>query len=537
MKRTFRFDEVLEAVPAGHSVLLERIAQTAAARGTALYLVGGPVRDLLLARPLRDLDLLVEEDARALAEAVIEGHPAAGLTLESHARFGTLQLRAGEAALDLARTRRERYATPGALPEVEPGSLAEDLWRRDFGVNALVLPLDAKNPTRLQTVIDEVGGLADLAEGRLRVLHPKSFHDDPTRAFRGARLAARLGMKLERRSRNALRDALRDGAFGAVSGERYRRELSLVFEEPRQGADAGRILQLLSELHVLAALEPGLELARDRQAPLRRLSRSIELPEWPAPRWRPWISGLSIWLAPLTSVARRRALERFAIRGEQAARILRFPVEAERTLRALEKARGRGAVDALLGDLAEESLQASFALADVAIRRRILRWGAEDKRRRAPVVGTDLTELGISGPDVGRGLARIRAAFLDGEIANREEALVLALELARRSARAPGRRRGGKRISKPLAVAADGSILDTAPRRRRGTSNAEPVSESGSVPESVSSAVATRVSAPAASPDPARDPARDSARDPSKGSSRQSPGKSSRQTIRTDTTR
>ena len=237
---------------------------------------------------------------------------------------------------------------------------------------------------------------------------------------------------------------------------------------------------------MLAALEPGLELPRDRQASLRRLSRSIELPEWAAPRWRPWLAGLSIWLSPLPSVTRRRTLERFAIRGEQAARILRFPVEGERTLRALEKARGRGAVDALLSELAEESLQAVFALADVAIRRRILRWGAEDKRRRAPVVGTDLTELGISGPDVGRGLARIRAAFLDGEIANREEALVLALELARRSARAPGRRRSSKRVSKRTAVAPDGSILDTAPRRRRRAPSPEPASESGSLPASSS---------------------------------------------------
>jgi hypothetical protein len=183
-------------------------------------------------------------------------------------------------------------------------------------------------------------------------------------------------------------------------------------------------------------------------------------------RWRPWIAGLSIWLAPLPAVNRRRTLERFAIRGEQAARILRFGAEGERTLRALARARGRGAVDALLLTLDEESLQAIFALADVATRRRILRWGAEDKRRRAPVVGSDLTELGIQGPDVGRGLARIRAAFLDGEIANREEALGLALELARRSQRTAGRR-AGKRAAKPASVAPDGTILDTAPRRLR----------------------------------------------------------------------
>ncbi len=466
MKTAHRFDEVLEFVPPAQARLLERIARTAAERAQPIHLVGGPVRDLLLGRALRDLDLLVEGDARALAEAVVRAHPEIGLRLESHARFGTLRLASAEAELDVAGTRRERYERPGALPEVESGSLEEDVGRRDFSVNALVLPLDAAAPSRACEVVDLVGGIPDLAAGRLRVLHGRSFHDDPTRAFRGARLAVRLGFKFERRSRTALRDALRDGAFGAVSGERFRRELVMVFEEPRRGVDAGRVLALLSETHVLSALEPGLVLPRDRQAPLRRLSRSIETPEWPVARWRPWLAGLSIWLAPLPVVTRRRTLERLSIRGEQAARIFRFANEGERTLRALAKARGRGAVDALLSELGEETIQAVFALADVAIRRRMLRWGAEDRRRRAPVVGTDLVELGIQGPDVGRGLARIRAAFLDGEIANREEALVLALELARRAARSANRgaaRRGKKRG----AVAPGDAILDTAPRRGR----------------------------------------------------------------------
>jgi tRNA nucleotidyltransferase (CCA-adding enzyme) len=521
VKRAFRFDEVLEALSPAHALLLERLARAAAERATPLFLVGGPVRDLLLGRTLRDLDLMIEGETRPLGEAVLAAHPEAGLTLESHDRFGTLHLASADAALDLARTRRERYEKPGALPEVEPGTLAEDLWRRDFGINALVLPLDARSPGRAVEVIDEVGGLGDLEAGVLRVLHPRSFHDDPTRAFRGARLAARLGLKLERRSRTALRDALRDGAFGAVSGERFRRELALVFEEPHQGVDAGRVLQWLDELHVLAALEPGLELPREAQGALRRLSRSIEAPEWPTARWRPWIAGLSIWLAPLASSTRRRTLERFAIRGEQAARILRFAAERDRVLHDLEKARGRGAVDALLGDLAEESLQAIHALAEVAIRRRILRFCAEDRRRRAPVVGSDLTELGISGPDVGRGLARIRAAFLDGEIANREEALVLAQELARRSARAPRRSSKARVTAKspaqsaakstpraPVpspptspAVAPDGSILDTAnERRRRGRPRIVPASDLAADPVSPPSTPARPSSPPNKTP-------------------------------------
>lgn len=497
MKDAFRFDEVVDALPPGHARLLERIARAAAQQGVRLHLVGGPVRDLLLARPLRDLDLLVETDASALAYAVARADPATPVEFESHARFGTLRLRTAEAEADLARTRRERYAHPGALPEVEPSTLEEDVLRRDFAVNALVLPLDVDARAQAIAVIDHVGGVADLAEGRLRVLHDRSFHDDPTRAFRGARLAVRLGLRLERRSRTALRDALRDGAFGAVSGERYRRELALLFEEPRQGVDAGRILQLLSDMHVLAALEPGLALPRDRQAPLRRLSRSLESPEWSGGRFRSWVAGLSIWLAPLPAVTRRRTLERFAIRGEQAARILRFASEGERVLRALAKARGRGAVDAILSELAEETLQAVFALADVKIRRRIVRWGAEDKRRRSPVVGSDLTALGIQGPDVGRGLARIRAAFLDGELANREEALVLAQELARRSARAPKRRDRTKNADSPRrtrTVAPDGPILDTAsrPRPRAGREDQEIRSDDAPIAEA----------APVSAPDP-----------------------------------
>ncbi|MBY0401052.1 hypothetical protein K2X89_12205 [Myxococcota bacterium] len=515
MSRAFRFDEVQDALPTAHAKLLEWVARAAAERGTRLHLVGGPVRDLLLGRALRDLDLLLESDAVPLAEAVVRAHPETALELEVHARFGTLTLRSPDASLDLATTRRETYAQPGALPEVEPGTLEQDVLRRDFAVNALVLPLDAGEPTRPQAVVDGVGGLADLAEGRLRILHDRSFHDDPTRAFRGARLAVRLGMKLERRSRTALRDALRDGAFGAVSGERFRRELMLVFEEPRQGVDAGRILQWLSEMHVLAALEPGLALPRDRLAPLRRFSHSLERPEWPVGRFRPWLAGVSIWLSPLANVTRRRALERFAIRGDQAARILRFAREGERALRVLGQARGRGAVDALLGEQSEESLQAIFALADVAIRRRIVRWGAEDKRRRSPVIGSDLTALGIAGPDVGRGLARIRAAFLDGEIANREEALVLAQELARRRGRTPKRRAREVRGNGSAAVAAGGAILDTGPRHRRKT-------RAGALP-----------------PGPASNPGFPSASEPIPVSPPDPsiPSKASRKTPRTDPTR
>jgi tRNA nucleotidyltransferase (CCA-adding enzyme) len=459
VKTALSLDDILGAVPDETGALLSRIAQVAETQKTTIHLVGGPVRDLLLERALVDVDLVVEGDARALAEAVLKESGGDALALVSHDRFGTVRIEAPDAQIDLAQLRNESYAHPGALPDVEAGTLAQDLRRRDFSINALICRLRASEPSKPMPIVDLEGGLEDLGQRRLRILHSRSFHDDPTRVWRAARFAARLGFSLDRKSRKVLRDALRDGSFGAVSGERWRRELQLTFEEARRGVHAGQVLRALSDWHVLSALEPGLLLGPDRMVPLRRLSRAIALPEWPAPRWRPWVAGLAIWLAPLPAALRRRSLERFSIRGEQARRIVQFGRDADRTLRALARARGRGAVDAALGDLPEETVQALFALAGSSVRRRILRWGAEDRRRRAPVGGAELTELGLAGAEVGRALARIRSGFLDGEVANREEALALAEEIAKRASRrgSDARSRGPKRQK----VARRSAIADT----------------------------------------------------------------------------
>jgi tRNA nucleotidyltransferase (CCA-adding enzyme) len=504
MKKSLRFEEVLAAIPDATAGFLELTVRVARGTGHELYLVGGPVRDLLLGRPLVDMDLMVASDASGLVDAIRAEVGEASLRVLEHPRFGTFHLETDDAALDLANLRHETYAHSGALPDVVDGTFDQDARRRDFTINALSYRIDLANPAKAREIIDQCGGLDDLAAKRLRVLHPRSFHDDPTRAWRAARFAARLGFSLDRGSRSALRDALRDGAFGSVSGERFRRELILGFDEAERGTHPGRILRLLSDWHVLGALEPGLELRRDRMAPLRKLGRAVENPEWATPRWKPWISGLSIWLAPLPAALRRRTLERFSIRGDQATRIARFGRDADRILRGLSRARGRGAVDAMLGDLSEEVVQSLYALAETAVRRRVLRWGAEDRRRRAPVAGSDLTDIGLVGPEIGRALARIRSGFLDGEIANREEALALAEELARRSSgrqarsKKPSKKKKGRPATRKKArssasrsgrVAGDGPIADTpggrtptdgSPRQRLPPGGSEPMTTTDS---------------------------------------------------------
>jgi tRNA nucleotidyltransferase (CCA-adding enzyme) len=429
------------AIPGEAASLLQEILREADARGLAVFLVGGPVRDLLLGREVRDVDLVVERRG-ALGAVELAGAVAGGDTrVTAHDRFGTVSLAGRDVTIDIASVRRESYPHDGALPTVEAGTLQEDLRRRDFAVNALALPLSKAARGQYSGVVDFDDGLADLAQRHLRVLHPRSFHDDPTRALRAARLAPRLGFSLSRGSRSALRDALRDGAFGRVSGDRLRREIVKCFDDCALGLDPSRALRLLSEWHVLGALEPGLVLPREAVAPLRRLGRAIEAPPWRPVRWRPWVAGLALWLAPVPPNLRRRALRRFSVRGETANRIGAFAKERDRTLRALERARGRGAIDGLLRRLDEEDLHALHATVAPGLRRRIVRYAAEDRSRRAPVTGNDLMGIGLEGPAVGRALARIRAAYLDGAVNTRNEALALARELLQRGSPKPARRK------------------------------------------------------------------------------------------------
>ncbi len=432
MKAHLALSRVLANLPPGALPVVEALRAEARSAGASLYLVGGPVRDLLLDRPIRDVDLLVVPGSE-LADLAGRAAPPGSRVVE-YGRFGTARIEIGELDVDLAGARSETYARPGALPAVQPGTLEEDLRRRDFTVNALSLALEEGPGRSSLEVVDPSGGLADLDTGHLRVLHPRSFHDDPTRILRAARLLPRLGFRLGRATRSAMRDALRDGAMGGVSGDRLRREFEKVFSDAALGLDPSLALRQLSGWHVLSALEPGLEWPKEAAAPIRRLGKIIAEPQWRSNRYRPWVPGLALWLTPLRPALRRRVLHRFAIRGEAADRIAGFAGERDRLLRRLAKARGRGAVDALLSGIHEESLLALFVSSEPLVRRRVLRWAAEDRGRRGPLSGDDLAELGLEGPAVGKVLARIRAAHLDGAIANREEATALAVEWARRRA-------------------------------------------------------------------------------------------------------
>jgi tRNA nucleotidyltransferase (CCA-adding enzyme) len=210
--------------------------KTAESLGMAVHLVGGAVRDLLLGRASPDLDLVVEGDGIAFAARLAEE---VGGRLVSHPAFGTASIEGARALevtalgrIDVASARRERYEAPGQLPRVEPASIAEDLRRRDFSVNAMAVALA---PARFGRLSDPFGGQGDLRRRWLRPLHPLSFVEDPTRIFRAARYGARLGFRLPGAGRQALATALRASAlsrgFPALSGARLAAELRLIAGE------------------------------------------------------------------------------------------------------------------------------------------------------------------------------------------------------------------------------------------------------------------------------------------------------------------
>ena len=241
-------DRVERALPPEALAFVCRAAEMAAEHGWRIYLVGGYVRDLLLGRTHYDLDVSVEGDAVALAHE-LEGHLDA--RLEAAHRFGTayMEFDGGRHFLDLVTARREWYEAPGALPTVEPGTIEDDLARRDFTINAMAI---AVSPQGIGGLLDPHGGLGDLRAALVRVLHPGSFIDDPTRIPRAVKYAVRLHFQIEPGTLELIFQAVRDGALHTVSRDRIVREIILIMQERR----AGVMLAKLEELGVLRAIHP-----------------------------------------------------------------------------------------------------------------------------------------------------------------------------------------------------------------------------------------------------------------------------------------
>ncbi|HEX7615184.1 MAG TPA: hypothetical protein VF554_07885 [Thermoanaerobaculia bacterium] len=235
-------------------VQLARAGEVADRREVGLWLVGGALRDLLLGRPLRDVDLAVEAAAANALQFAARLGALPGWTLEkTHARFGTATLRAsGGLRVDVAATRREEYPAPASLPVVTgTATIDDDLGRRDFTIHAMARRVGRRG--LVGRVLDPFGGRADLEAKKIRLLHAKSLVDDPTRAYRAVTYAARLGFAWDEEFHKALKAARRAQAFQALSGDRMRREIEKIFLEGYWDLSLG----LAAELELFGDVLPG----------------------------------------------------------------------------------------------------------------------------------------------------------------------------------------------------------------------------------------------------------------------------------------
>jgi tRNA nucleotidyltransferase (CCA-adding enzyme) len=238
---------IREQLPAEMVEFIRQAGDAAKKSHLRLYLVGGVVRDLLLERLNLDIDVVVEGDAIRLAQEIAAGIPA---KVTTHPRFGTATLKWGKRSVDFATARAETYARPGALPTVSPGTIADDLSRRDFSINAMAVALNPKNYGEL---LDPFGGRLDLEKKLVRVLHEKSFVDDATRIWRAVRYEQRLDFRIEPATRLLIKRDL--AMLKTISGDRLRHELDLVLKEEQPE----KALVRADEQAVLTKLHPALK--------------------------------------------------------------------------------------------------------------------------------------------------------------------------------------------------------------------------------------------------------------------------------------
>ncbi|HSG44931.1 MAG TPA: hypothetical protein VLA72_17425 [Anaerolineales bacterium] len=423
--------ELESALSEDHLHLLHVIADFAGSFGYPIYMVGGSVRDLLLGRSINDFDLTVEGDAGAFAESMMRK---VGGKILIHKKFETARWTPTETTferlevpilepenfppfLDFVTARTETYSQPGALPTVKRSSLNEDLRRRDFTVNAMAVRLDGSHFGEL---VDIINGRSDLERGLIRILHPKSFVDDPTRMFRAVRYAGRYGFKIEPGTLE-LFNAEAKSVLAELSGERLRHEFDLIFGE----VNLILMWEKLKELGVLSSIHPSISKVDAKML--------ADVADEPAEGFGEFALDdiLSFrhtlgWVFVLMHLADKDV--------EEIAERLAFPALLTKTARA---------ASVLLGDLPglkesqpspsqwtlyldglpSLSVYAVWLVSSTGVLQEYLvKW----KNVNPFTSGDDLKELGlVPGPRFKEILTSLRAAWLDGKVTSKEDEIEL----------------------------------------------------------------------------------------------------------------
>ncbi len=396
-----KIEKQLPAEPVSFMRLAGEMAQS---QGQNLYLVGGVVRDLLLGQTNLDLDLVLEGNAIDLARRLAEINRG---KITIHPRFGTAKLRWDKWIIDLATARSETYIKPGALPSVEPSSIDNDLFRRDFTINTMAIYL---NPNHYGELIDHYGGIDDLEHRLIRILHEKSFTDDATRIWRGLRYEQRLDFQLEP---NTLKLLKRDiPMLDTISGERIRHELELILTEKYPE----KVLRRAEELEVLPKLHPALK-GNGWLTEKFQQARHLSSPDLPP---------MGLYLSLMAYHLSDEANEQFISR-------LRLPKLLTQTLRDTNSLKtklesltdpelSRSSIYRLLYGYCLPAIMANSLAGDSSVARQHMQLFLDELRYvKSSLTGNDLKRMGVApGPRIKEILQRLHEARLDGKVTTKQ---------------------------------------------------------------------------------------------------------------------
>jgi tRNA nucleotidyltransferase (CCA-adding enzyme) len=407
---------------------LQEIGQLADATGVSAYLVGGLVRDLLLGHTNLDVDIAVEGDGMAFARRLADRY---GAGLKIFEKFATaLVVFPDDFKLDVATARRESYAHPTALPTVRPSSIKDDLYRRDFTINALAIRL---NESPFGELVDFYGGQRDLDHKVICVLHARSFVDDPTRVFRAIRFEQRFGFRIETHTLTLLKEAAASDLVRRLSGPRLRNEVMRLLSE--QAPD--RAIRRMAEFDLLRFLHTGLAWTTHLVGLLLDLGKSLawwtkRFPRRPLDRPLVYFIGL---MDELGASATDAVVNRLALPGEQANKIGLAKKHVAPALRFLVRHRSPRPSEAyrVLAGLPDEGLVLLVAKArSKDIVRLVLTYVTTHQHVKPSLNGADLKALGIKpGPVYKKILDRLLEARLNGEAKTKADERELVKKLAK----------------------------------------------------------------------------------------------------------
>jgi len=407
-----------ERLPRGITGILKDLGKIADEIDVNAYLVGGLVRDVILKRKNLDVDIVIEGNGIQFAKSFAEH---AGAKLRSYPRFGTAVVIMPDGfKLDIATARIEHYESPAAPPEVMLSTLKRDLFRRDFTINTLAVHL---NKAQYGSLVDYFGGMRDIKERSIRVLHNLSFVEDPTRILRAIRFEQRFGFKIGKLTESLIQNAIDIHCFENLSGQRFFSELRLLLTEE----DPIRIIERMNGLQLLRYISPELTLTEELRELLTRIK---DILVWfnllylgvSYEPWKVYFLGLITYLS---ETAVHNLVERMEIHDKEVLDLISVHMEAKGALKELSRIRDQDNYSTykILSPLPTEILLCSMAKArDERGKKWISTFFTKLRGAEVCLKGRDLIAMGFKpGPLFREIFEEILAAKLQGEVLTRED--------------------------------------------------------------------------------------------------------------------